>query len=236
MKFKRKLLVVAVTIAVAGCSSSKVFMPKSGNRIPVNNNENVIAYKKKNAELEQLIREKDSLRRELMEAQRASEEMEEHINELKAYILKSASIPKPPSVKWTRSQPEIDIPKTPAETNLDLSLFTVHHPFAETSFNPPADITTALIESSKNSEKVVVRGRTDANKENLIDKRIAISRAINAKRFLIDNGVEAEKIRIFYRSAGDNIADNATPEGRALNRRVVIEAYSPKTNSIAKVN
>jgi outer membrane protein OmpA-like peptidoglycan-associated protein len=43
------------------------------------------------------------------------------------------------------------------------------------------------------------------------------------RRLLISLNVEPQRIRLFYRGAGNFVANNSTPEGKALNRRVEIE-------------
>jgi hypothetical protein len=43
------------------------------------------------------------------------------------------------------------------------------------------------------------------------------------RRLLISLNVDPERIRLFYRGAGNFVANNSTPEGKAMNRRVEIE-------------
>jgi len=56
-----------------------------------------------------------------------------------------------------------------------------------------------------------------------IGTQLAIRRAVEVRRLLISLNVEPERIRLFYRGAGNFVANNSTPEGKALNRRVEIE-------------
>ena len=52
---------------------------------------------------------------------------------------------------------------------------------------------------------------------------LAIRRAVEVRRLLISLNVDPERIRLFYRGAGNFVANNSTPEGKAMNRRVEIE-------------
>jgi outer membrane protein OmpA-like peptidoglycan-associated protein len=60
-----------------------------------------------------------------------------------------------------------------------------------------------------------------------------LNRAVGARAYLISHGVSASKIRTWYRSAGDFVADNSTEAGKAINRRVEIEARGVDTASYA---
>ncbi|MDR0576130.1 MAG: OmpA family protein [Candidatus Accumulibacter sp.] len=80
-----------------------------------------------------------------------------------------------------------------------------------------------LLSKAKNAKQIEIRGRTDGLRASAGDERIALARAISARSMLIDGGVPAERISINYASATDYTADNNTPDGRALNRRVEIE-------------
>lgn len=92
-----------------------------------------------------------------------------------------------------------------------------------TTFTPSADVARVLIDSAKSADRVNVHGHTDSRIAGPIDAKIALGRAIAARKFLMDNGVQSEKIKVFSQAAGGFIAPNTTNEGRALNRRVEVE-------------
>ena len=85
-------------------------------------------------------------------------------------------------------------------------------------------ILDAMAESLAKGERIEIRGRTDSWTDNAVDLSIAQSRAVRAREFLLANGIETGKIRTTFLASGGYVADNATPAGRALNRRVEIEA------------
>lgn len=99
-------------------------------------------------------------------------------------------------------------------------------------FQPSDEVADALVKAAKEASHVTLRAFTDARLADESNKRIALARALTARRFLINAGVPAKKIRAFYQSAGGFIADNATPEGRAKNRRVEIQ-IAPEPSKLA---
>jgi hypothetical protein len=73
------------------------------------------------------------------------------------------------------------------------------------------------------ANRIYLHGHTDAYVASQAGTELAIQRAVEVRKLLISRNVEPERIRLFYRGAGNFIANNSTPEGKALNRRVEIE-------------
>ena len=92
-------------------------------------------------------------------------------------------------------------------------------------FELPDDVAQSLLETAKTASKIVLRGRTDSSVTTDASMKIAVTRAVNTKRFLIEHGIPRSKIKTFALASGGFIADNTTDEGRARNRRVEIEIY-----------
>lgn len=103
------------------------------------------------------------------------------------------------------------------------ALVQVQFQTASTEFAPDARLVHALIPAAKAAERINVRGRTDSRIPGLDDPRIAMGRALAARQFLMEHGVDGDKIKVFAQPAGDFIAPADTAEGKALNRRVEIE-------------
>lgn len=103
----------------------------------------------------------------------------------------------------------------------------VTFPFNGTAFLPDDDLAAVLVPAAQRAERINLRGRTDSLIADAANARVALGRAMAARSYLIQHGVEAKKIRAFSRAAGDFRADNATDEGRAANRRVEIELIAP---------
>jgi flagellar motor protein MotB len=80
-----------------------------------------------------------------------------------------------------------------------------------------------LSEAAGAANRIYLHGHTDAYVASESGTELAIRRAVEVRRLLISLKVEPERIRLFYRGAGNFVANNSTPEGKALNRRVEIE-------------
>ncbi len=103
------------------------------------------------------------------------------------------------------------------------AIVQVTFPTGSTAFKPSLDVATVLVASARAADRVTVRGRTDSRVAGPINAKIALGRALAARKFLVDNGVQAEKIKVFSQAGGGFVAPNITTEGKALNRRVEIE-------------
>jgi len=79
-----------------------------------------------------------------------------------------------------------------------------------------------LLKSDHRISKIKLSGFTDTVGRPDANKQLAADRCESVKQFLIDNGVDADKIDVKAIGERHPIADNRTPEGRAKNRRVTI--------------
>jgi|ThiBio_1000_plan_1041568.scaffolds.fasta_scaffold00653_5 hypothetical protein len=102
----------------------------------------------------------------------------------------------------------------------------VTFPTGSIEFKPKPEVAKAIAEQAKVAKQVIVRGRTDSSIAGSLDGPMALGRALAARSFMIEQGISSEKIRVFSKAAGDFVAPNDTPEGKALNRRVEIEFTS----------
>lgn len=85
------------------------------------------------------------------------------------------------------------------------------------------DLLAALGNAARAANRIYLHGHTDAYVASESGTELAIRRAVEVRKLLISLNVAPERIRLFYRGAGNFIANNSTPEGKALNRRVEIE-------------
>jgi outer membrane protein OmpA-like peptidoglycan-associated protein len=102
---------------------------------------------------------------------------------------------------------------------------TVHFAFNSTHVSIPTTEATALVDESRAAPLVVLRGRTDGHSDSSGESRIAQARANAVRDYLIAAGVDPTRIRATHQPSGDHVADNRSPQGRNLNRRVEIEVY-----------
>jgi len=73
------------------------------------------------------------------------------------------------------------------------------------------------------ANRIYLHGHTDAYVASDAGTQLAILRAVEVRALLISLNVEPQRMRMFYRGAGNFVANNSTTEGKALNRRVEIE-------------
>ena len=69
---------------------------------------------------------------------------------------------------------------------------------------------------------IVVEGHTDTMGSNRLNEELSHARATAVKDFLVEQGVDGDRIRAIGRGENEPIATNETAEGRANNRRVEI--------------
>jgi len=80
-------------------------------------------------------------------------------------------------------------------------------------------------------EVVIAVGHTDYIGSDEYNQDLSERRAESVKTYLISQGIEAGRIRTEGRGKTQPIASNATPEGRAQNRRVEIEIVGTRAGS-----
>ena len=113
------------------------------------------------------------------------------------------------------------------------AVYTVHFAFGSAQLAVPEPSAAMLIEQARTASLVMLRGRTDGTTEAPSESRIARDRAAAVRAYLVQAGVEPARIRTTWQPVGDHSADNGTPGGRVLNRRVEIELYRVLPQAIA---
>jgi outer membrane protein OmpA-like peptidoglycan-associated protein len=109
-----------------------------------------------------------------------------------------------------------------AQRNL---LVPVLFAFGSTQVNVPEADATRIVDEARTAPLVVLRGRTDGMAESPSESAIARQRAAAVEAWLVQSGIDRARIRTTWQPVGDHAADNSTPGGRTLNRRVEIEIY-----------
>ncbi len=69
---------------------------------------------------------------------------------------------------------------------------------------------------------VTIYGHTDNTGSRAINEKLSNERAESVAKFLIDNGINGSRLTTEGKAYDEPVADNSTPEGRALNRRVEV--------------
>jgi outer membrane protein OmpA-like peptidoglycan-associated protein len=81
----------------------------------------------------------------------------------------------------------------------------------------------ALGAAARAANRIYLHGHTDAFVASDSGTQLAIRRAVAVRALLMTQDVSPARMRLFYRGAGNFVANNSTPEGKAQNRRVEIE-------------
>jgi outer membrane protein OmpA-like peptidoglycan-associated protein len=82
------------------------------------------------------------------------------------------------------------------------------------------------------ARNLIVEGHTDSQGSKSYNQGLSQRRADAVRDYLVKRGYPADRIQSRGKGKGSPIADNASPEGRANNRRVeiIIERESPTSN------
>jgi outer membrane protein OmpA-like peptidoglycan-associated protein len=67
-----------------------------------------------------------------------------------------------------------------------------------------------------------IEGYTDATQQAEANQKLSEQRAASVRDYLLSKGVGDNRMKVVGYGESNPIADNSTPEGRALNRRVVL--------------
>lgn len=116
-------------------------------------------------------------------------------------------------------------PADPGQPTAGNSLYSVRFEVGSSRMDIPAEHGRLLVEAARTAPLVVLRGRTDGADDSPANSRLARNRAVAVRDYLVSAGVEPSRIRATHQPAGDHVADNTEPAGRAVNRRVEIEIY-----------
>ena len=73
---------------------------------------------------------------------------------------------------------------------------------------------------------VIATGHTDSVGSEAYNQRLAEARAEAVKAYLVRHGVDVKRVRAIGKGKTEPVADNATAEGRARNRRVDVSVQS----------
>ena len=120
----------------------------------------------------------------------------------------------------------------PPGSALPNNVFTVGFGYGSTRVEPPEQLIASLAHAAKRAPLVMLRGRTDGQHETPVESGIARARAAAVRDVLVAAGVSPALIRTTYQPVGDHAADNTSSRGRGLNRRVEIEVYRERPQTL----
>ena len=79
-----------------------------------------------------------------------------------------------------------------------------------------------------NTEVMVTDGHTDAIGSDDYNQRLSLRRAEAVKAYMVSKGIEPARVYVEGKGEGQPVADNASAEGRARNRRVTVEVVGTR--------
>lgn len=165
---------------------------------------------------------------EQLAAQRALELAQRQVDELRGLVNAGSAAPRA-GMELAKALHRIE--KTVA--NAAAVILSVEFGFNSVEFAPRPDVAQALVAAASRADRITVRSYTDSAVVDDTNRKVALARALAARQYLIERGIDPLRIRAFYNSAGGFIADNSTPEGRAQNRRVQVEMQNRRIARLA---
>ena len=82
-----------------------------------------------------------------------------------------------------------------------------------------------------NTEVMVTVGHTDSIGTDAYNQKLSMRRAEAVKAYIVSKGVEQSRVYTEGKGETQPVADNATAEGRAKNRRVTVEVVGTRTTT-----
>jgi OOP family OmpA-OmpF porin len=116
-------------------------------------------------------------------------------------------------------------PKTKPMRNVTIggdAFFEVNKASFRKEAQPQLDKFAEQVRRVSSVEAVQITGHTDSTGATDYNQKLSEQRAATVKDFLVKNGVDPSKITILGMGERSPLADNATKEGRAKNRRVEV--------------
>lgn len=242
MKVKLGVGMAAVTIGVlVGCSSPPIApMPDGEDRVPANRTGRVEVIKSDQTERAAKAEAESAAMAAVRVLGAEVDRIKRHLVLLSAAILEgskdAAARGAQKSAKESGEPGERVLGQTwganeSTEVRPRSTVFRVRHRVGQATFVPSVEMAAALRKAASVSERIEVRGRTDAVTWSAGDERVARERASRARAWLIAQGVPETRIFASSLASGDPIGASETPAGRAVNRRVEIEVMTVGTDA-----
>lgn len=141
--------------------------------------------------------------------------------------------PSPTPIPTPRPTPKPTPPPPPAPRMITIDLdesvlaFPTDKWAIPASGKPALDMVVKTLKEN-GAMNVIITGHTDSRGSRAWNDTLSMNRARSVEKYLVEHGIDASRIAKVEGVADTKPrADNATPEGRAQNRRVTVEAVVP---------
>lgn len=94
------------------------------------------------------------------------------------------------------------------------------------------ELATYLIENKDLNAEII--GHTDSDGDAEVNRQLSQERAEAVRQYLIQNGVDASRIKATGNGESEPVTENLTPEGRAMNRRVEVRLSQSTTTKTVR--
>jgi len=216
---KTFFLTLLLTITVVGCSSNKPVVPDAKNKVPLNSQTDRERYELRASEASYNLTDRSDLWRQIQSVNQRLALVEGY---LKAQDFNRKNTVNTPVVsqlsKITTQNEEIEL-------RGQSMVFRYFFDIGGTGFLPSPVFTSTLLRSIPLSKRVEIRGRTDADNPDDVNRNIANLRAQKVVELLNVSGVDSSKVTVDAQAAGGYLVSNDTAEGKQKNRRVEVEVF-----------
>ncbi|OIP14978.1 MAG: hypothetical protein CO105_08820 [Comamonadaceae bacterium CG_4_9_14_3_um_filter_60_33] len=145
------------------------------------------------------------------------------VGALGGYIWSNQMAQKKAAMEQATAGTGVDVMQT-ADNQLKLNIpsdisFDINSAVIKPNLRPILDQFAQGLSNQPNTEIRII-GHTDSTGSDAINNPLSINRAASARNYLVARGVNSQRIQIDGRGSYEPIADNATMDGRARNRRI----------------
>jgi len=145
------------------------------------------------------------------------------VGALGGYIGSNQMAQKKAAMEQATAGTGVDVMQT-ADNQLKLNIpsdisFDINSAVIKPNLRPILDQFAQGLSNQPNTEIRII-GHTDSTGSDAINNPLSINRAASARNYLVARGVNSQRIQIDGRGSYEPIADNATMDGRARNRRI----------------
>ena len=125
----------------------------------------------------------------------------------------------PAHIAETKAPPRVEVRDNKIEIHEKIQFAVNKATILEASFSLLAEIGD-VIKKATNAKKIAIEGHASSEGDKNLNLKLSDARAKAVMKYLVDHGIEKERLTAKGYGSTKPIADNATEEGKEKNRRV----------------